>query len=206
MSGRTSNRIYRRGARCQYCRRKRTFFPAICWTGRSTRLLARASFIELAGGSSIRVHVRKKAWHGTCCIAKSRFIYRSCSGRLLIRGRPVYSHVPLFSGYIFVHGTPEDRLRTLMTNRVAQVFPVEDGERLQIDLRSIQRLIEAGAPLTVESRLEANQPVRVRAGALAGMEGTVVKRKNETRLLVWVKMLQQGVSLEIEDYLLEPLA
>jgi hypothetical protein len=66
-------------------------------------------------------------------------------------------------------------------------------------------LIDSGAALTIESRLEANQPVRVRAGALMGMEGIVVRRKNQTRLVVWVKMLQQGVSLEIEDYLLEPI-
>jgi transcriptional antiterminator RfaH len=124
--------------------------------------------------------------------------------RLLIRGRPVFSHVPLFSGYVFVHGSREDRLRTLMTNRVAQVFSVDDGQRLRTDLQNIQLLIESGAPLTIESRLEANQPVRVRAGALAGLEGIVVRRKNETRLVVWVKLLQQGVSLEIDDFLLEP--
>jgi transcription antitermination factor NusG len=125
--------------------------------------------------------------------------------RLLIRGRAVYSHVPLFNGYLFVHGSREDRVRTLMTNRAAQVFPVDDGERLRCDLQKIKILIESGAPLTIESRLEANQPVRVRAGALMGMEGIVVRRKNQTRLVVWVKMLQQGVSLEIEDYLLEPI-
>ena len=125
--------------------------------------------------------------------------------RLLIRGRPVFSHVPLFSGYVFVHGSHEDRLRSLMTNRVAQVFSVDDGDRLRCDLQNIQLLIESGAPLTVESRLEANQPVRVRAGAMAGLEGIVLRRKNETRLLVWVKLLQQGVSLEIDDFLLEPI-
>jgi transcription antitermination factor NusG len=125
--------------------------------------------------------------------------------RLLIRGRPVYSHVPLFNGYVFVYGSREDRLRTLMTNRAAQVFAVDDGQRLRLDLQNIKMLIDSGAALTIESRLEANQPVRVRAGALMGMEGIVVRRKNQTRLVVWVKMLQQGVSLEIEDYLLEPI-
>ncbi len=125
--------------------------------------------------------------------------------RLLIRGRPVFSHVPLFSGYVFVHGSREDRLRSLMTNRVAQVISVDDGERLRSDLQSIQWLIESGAPLTIESRLEANQPVRVCAGAFGGLEGIVLRRKNETRLVVWVKLLQQGVSLEIDDFLLEPI-
>lgn len=124
--------------------------------------------------------------------------------RLLIRGRPVFSHVPLFSGYVFVNGSREDRLRSLKTNRVAHVISVDDGERLLGDLQNIRLLIESGAPLTIESRLEANQPVRVRAGALAGLEGIILRRKNETRLLVWVTLLHQGVSLEIDDFLLEP--
>ncbi|HTQ40343.1 MAG TPA: transcription termination/antitermination NusG family protein [Pirellulales bacterium] len=125
--------------------------------------------------------------------------------RLLIRGRPVHSLVPLFTGYVFVFGSDDDRVRALMTNRVAQVFPVMDAEQLRGDLLKIQLLIESGAALTVESQLAPHQHVRIRAGALAGLEGSVIRRKNETRLMVWVTMLQQGVSLEIDDYLLEPV-
>ena len=40
---------------------------------------------------------------------------------------------------------------------------------------------------------------------MAGLEGTVIHRRGKTRLLVAVKMLQQGVSLEIDDFQLEPL-
>src|SRR5215813_8882356 len=59
--------------------------------------------------------------------------------RLLIRGRPVYSHVPLFTGYLFVYGSNDDRIRALMTNRVAQVLPVADADQLRTDLQNIQR-------------------------------------------------------------------
>jgi transcriptional antiterminator RfaH len=124
--------------------------------------------------------------------------------RLLVRGRPMHSHVPLFTGYVFMYGSNEDRVRALMTNRVAHGFQVKDVEQFRLDLQNIQLLIDSGAALTIESRLEPGSPVRIRAGSLAGMEGTILRRKNSTRLLVWVKMLQQGVSLEIEDFLLEP--
>jgi hypothetical protein len=40
---------------------------------------------------------------------------------------------------------------------------------------------------------------------LAGVEGTVLSRRGGTRLLVAVNFLQQGASVEIEDFLLEPL-
>src|SRR5437870_5189881 len=81
--------------------------------------------------------------------------------RLLIRGRPVQSHVPLFTGYVFVYASPDDRVRALMTNRVAYVLTVEDALQLRIDLQNLQLLIEANAPLTVESRLAPSQRVRI---------------------------------------------
>jgi hypothetical protein len=37
------------------------------------------------------------------------------------------------------------------------------------------------------------------------MEGTVIVRRGETRLLVCVNFLQQGASIEVQDYLLERL-
>ena len=73
------------------------------------------------------------------------------------------------------------------------------------DLRSIKRLIDTDQPLTPEARLEPGQLVRVRSGALRGLEGTVVKRSGEQRLLVAVRFLNQGASIELEDVDLERL-
>lgn len=123
----------------------------------------------------------------------------------LVRGRKRSSFLPLFTGYVFLFGTDQDRLRSLMTNRIAQVLPVSDEAQLYTDLRQVWQLIQAKAPLTVESRLAPGQRVRVRSGALAGVEGTVESRRRKCRLLVAVHLLNQGVSVEIDDFLLEPL-
>ncbi len=123
----------------------------------------------------------------------------------LTRGRRRTSLVPLFGGYVFVYGTESERLKALTTNRVSRVLSVEDPDRLVFDLRQLRQMIAADAPLTIERRLEAGRPVRVRRGAFAGLEGTVLKRRGETRLLVSVNFLQQGASVEIDDFLLEPL-
>jgi hypothetical protein len=37
------------------------------------------------------------------------------------------------------------------------------------------------------------------------MEGSVLVRRGETRLLVAIDFLQRGASVAIEDYMLEPL-
>jgi transcription antitermination factor NusG len=115
------------------------------------------------------------------------------------------SFAPLFDGYLFIHGEERHRSISLATNRVLRVLPVRDGEQFTTDLRQIERLIESNFPLTTESRLQAGMRVRVRSGPLAGVEGIVLRRRGEIRLLVSVNFLQRGASVEIEDFRLEPL-
>ena len=118
------------------------------------------------------------------------------------RGRKRTSLAPLFGGYLFLYGSEEERVRSLTTNRVSRILTVEDPEQLVFDLRQLRQLIAANAPLTVESRMGPGQRVRVRQGAFGGLEGTVLKRRGETRLLVSINFLQQGASVEIDDFLL----
>jgi transcriptional antiterminator RfaH len=123
----------------------------------------------------------------------------------LVRGKLQTAHVPVFASYVFLHTFEEERLGALKTGRVVRLLPVLDGDGLRRDLQGIQRLIELDAPLTVERRIQPGTWVRVRRGPMEGLEGIVEGRKGRTRLIVLVRMLQQGVSLEIEDSLLEPL-
>ena len=123
----------------------------------------------------------------------------------IVRGRKRTSFVPLFGGYVFLFASEEERLRSFTTNRIAHSLAVEDQSQLAFDLLQIHRLIAADAPLTVESRLGPGQQVRVRQGAFAGLEGIVLKRRGETRLLVSINFLQQGASVEIDDFMLDLL-
>ena len=83
--------------------------------------------------------------------------------------------------------------------------PGTDSVPVNIEELQISRLIDTGAPLTVESRICPGDSVRIKSGPMAGLEGRVIHRRGKTRLLVAVKMLHQGVSLEIDDFQLEPL-
>lgn len=122
-----------------------------------------------------------------------------------VGGRRIKSLLPLFTGYLFVFGTDEQRLQTLATDRVAQMWSASDTNELTRDLQAVQTLIESGVPLTIEGRIEKGQRVRVKNGALEGLEGVVLSRRGDDRLLVSVQFLQQGVSIQIKDYLLEPI-
>lgn len=127
------------------------------------------------------------------------------SKKTLIRGGHVDVHAPLFANYVFMYGSRDDHYCSLKSNRVSRILPVHEPERLCADLLRLRRLIETEAPVTLESRLSAGRAVRVRSGAFAGAEGTVISRRGKTRLVVEVNFLQQGASIEIDDYLLEPL-
>lgn len=121
------------------------------------------------------------------------------------RGRRTASHIPLFAGYVFLHGDEHERLRAMQTNRISRILEVDDAEALVGDLQQIRQLIASGAPLTVESRLVPGDLVRVKHGPFAGLEGTVLYRRGKTRLLVAVNFLQQGASVEVDDFYLEPI-
>ena len=113
------------------------------------------------------------------------------------------SHLPLFTGYMFLFADEIERTQCLKTNRVSQMHVVTDPNQLRYDLQQIQRLIDADALLTLERRLAPGQLVRVRTGPFKGTTGVLVSRRGDTKLLVAVDFLGQGVTVEIDDFQLE---
>lgn len=120
-------------------------------------------------------------------------------------GRIRVAHVPLFASYVFLHAEPSERTLALSTNCISRWLDVTEPELLLADLRQVQRLIESGVLLVPEARLESGMRVRIRSGPLAGIEGAVLRREKESRLLVSVDFLQQGASLLLDDCQVEAL-
>lgn len=125
--------------------------------------------------------------------------------RTKIRGRVRTTRVPVFSSYVFMYGSPEDRVAALRTQRLVTTLPVNDPEPFLKDLRQIDQLIEAGKELTPESILEPGQRVRVKSGPLIDLEGTLIKRHSGNRLVVWIEQLLRGASVELEDCVVQAI-
>lgn len=123
----------------------------------------------------------------------------------VVRGRRRNSFLPLFTGYVFLHDEFPRALMHSTSYCISRILPVDNQDQLVTDLRNIRGLIDAGAPLSIEQRLQAGQRVRVKTGALKGIEGTIIRRNHGTRLFVAVNYLQQGVSMEIDDFMVEPI-
>lgn len=138
------------------------------------------------------------------CEQNRSFFLPLFQNRMIRRGRVQTSYLPLFPGYLFVYGTEDDRLQTLKTNLVVQCLDVLDQAQLYQDLHNVYRLMESGDALSPESRLEPGRPVEVVHGPLRGMEGHVIRRQNKLRFLVEIRLLQRGVSVEMESWMLSP--
>jgi transcriptional antiterminator RfaH len=125
--------------------------------------------------------------------------------RCLVGSRVRHSHVPLFSGYVFLLGDRDERVTALSTGRVVRALDVPDQQGLWRDLRQISRLIAAGVPITPEQRLTPGALVEIRTGPLAGLTGTILRTASGRRFVVRVDFIQQGASVLLDDFHLAPL-
>ncbi len=124
----------------------------------------------------------------------------------LNKGRLLSSHLPLFPGYLFLHGDDRGRLAALETNLIVNCLPVVNQRQLQADLERVFRLMNSDAPLTPEGRLAVGDLVEITEGALTGLRGRMVRYGKNLRVTVEVRFLQQGVSVEVERWMIRPLS
>lgn len=124
----------------------------------------------------------------------------------LTSGGKVRSSFPvLFPGYLFFHGGDEDRRLALETNLIVRTLDVPDQSGLLADLQRLRQLLATRQNLTPEERLAPGTPVRITAGAMAGLAGVVIRRGRQLRFVVSVRFLGAGASVDVEEWMIEPM-
>jgi len=115
--------------------------------------------------------------------------------------------LPLFSCYVFARFIPNrsERLQVLRVNGILGLVgshgegtPIPDE---QID--AVRTLVEGAVPWSSHPFLKIGQRVRIRSGALNGMEGILVSRNGSDTLVISVDALQRSLSVRVEGYDLE---
>ena len=105
---------------------------------------------------------------------------------------------PVFPGYVFARfaDEPRSRLNVLQAQGVVRILgngggiePVPDFE-----VEAIQRLLKADVAFFAHPFLREGAWVRVKRGALKGVEGLLVRMKSRTRLVLSVALLSQAVA------------
>lgn len=117
--------------------------------------------------------------------------------------------VPLFPGYVFVQifASNEQRVAVLRTPGVVRLVGSQPGGTPipEEQIESVRSLIERKLPWTSHPFLRAGQRVRVRGGALDGMEGAFVKRNGVDTIVISVEAIERSISISVQGYDIEAL-
>lgn len=116
---------------------------------------------------------------------------------------------PLFAGYAFVNIVPEPktRVRVLSAGGVVRfVGPSALGTPIpSTEIETLRTAIVNEIALRPLPFVRIGQKVRIRSGALAGMEGILMGTRGQRQLVVSISTIQRSVSLAIEGYDVEPV-
>jgi transcription antitermination factor NusG len=116
------------------------------------------------------------------------------------------SDIPLFPSYLFVRIAPAERIRVL---EVPSVISIVGRGREPLPLLDFEiESLRAGLHLRhaePHPHLVVGQRARIRGGALAGMEGVVVRKSNSLRVVLTLDLIMQSVSVEVDGDELEPI-
>jgi transcription antitermination factor NusG len=117
--------------------------------------------------------------------------------------------LPLFAGYVFVKAlaTNEERVRVLSTDGVAQLVGVR-GEGTPVpeeQIDAVRRVLTQDLQHSLHPFLKIGQRVRIRGGALDGVEGILASRDGTRALVVSVDAIERSLLVRIEGYNVESL-
>jgi transcription antitermination factor NusG len=111
-------------------------------------------------------------------------------------GRAFTSFLPLFGGYVFVRRTESTRRVLWMTTATVRVIDVNDQQQLDGELRQIRSLQQAGAILVPRADVVPGDAVRITEGVFQGYTGTVLRDRDDLRLVVSITALNKSVVAE----------
>ena len=115
--------------------------------------------------------------------------------------------LPLFPGYVFSRFGVDVRLPIMTIPGVVGIVGI--GKTPQPldprEIEQIRRVTSAGHPAKPWPFLKVGQRVRITAGALTGVEGLLVQRRGETRVVLSVTLLQKAISVQVDSDAVRPI-
>lgn len=115
--------------------------------------------------------------------------------------------LPLFPSYVFLRCVFEQHLKVLMTPGVHS-FVSFGGRPAPVpvaEIDAIRRAVESKFPVEPHPFLRIGDRVRVKSGALEGIEGILIRKKGSDRLILSAELLAKSISVQIDAFSVEPL-
>jgi transcription antitermination factor NusG len=116
------------------------------------------------------------------------------------KDRKKWVEKPLFPGYLFVRIHTEEIPVVRGTRGVARLLgpePLKPSIVPDDEIENIRRLVTSQVPLDPYPYLKPGQTVCITRGALRGVEGTIIQKKNRYLLVVSVNLLGRSVAAEV---------
>lgn len=109
------------------------------------------------------------------------------------------SELPLFPGYVFGRFDALQRLPVLLTPGVVHIVGNSTGPLPvdEMELEGVRRMVALGGALPCPY-IAAGDTVIVERGALAGLQGILLRVKDDFRLVVSLTLLQRSVAVEVD--------
>jgi transcription antitermination factor NusG len=111
----------------------------------------------------------------------------------------------LFPGYIFVRIALENRLQVLNLPGALR-FVSFNGQPAALpaeEIEALQRRLSGDVRIEPHPYLRKGRRVRVRSGAMQGLEGIVVRRKDRCRIIFSIDLIMRSVAVELDEADLE---
>jgi len=111
----------------------------------------------------------------------------------------------LFPGYVFVCMPLEKKLRVLELPGVVRLVSF-NGQPASIsasEIETLQNRLSGALKVEPHPYLRTGRRVRVRSGAMQGLEGIIVRRKDRCRVVFSIDLIQRSVAVEVDEADLE---
>jgi transcription antitermination factor NusG len=123
------------------------------------------------------------------------------------KDRRMKVQLPLFAGYVFVRLSSQDKFRALQVPGMVRLVgfggyptPLPDDE-----IQALRDGLSASLGAEPCPYVQIGRRVRVKSGALAGLEGTVLKKKSGLRFVVSLHLIQRSIAVEMDEGDLGPI-
>jgi transcription antitermination factor NusG len=121
--------------------------------------------------------------------------------------RVVHLPTPVFPGYVFVRMQLEERLKVLSIPSAVRLVSFNDKAAIisNSEIDAIRTCLASGISLQPHAYIRAGRRVRIKRGALEGVEGVVVEQNSSTKVVVSIRLLQLALAITVNTADLEAL-
>jgi transcription antitermination factor NusG len=167
---------------------------------------------ESVGGTCLEAEGNQPSWYALYVRCnQEKLVARSLAGRGMEFFLPCYESVrqwkdrrvklkmPLFPGYVFVRGPLMERSLILSVPNVVHLVGTSQGPSpiSEREIRWVRDGIEHGCAQPHEY-LKEGQRVLITEGAMHGLEGIMISRRNRTRIVVALDSILRAFVIEVE--------